>query len=295
MHESGAQGRSRVAAIVASAQLDSARNQRLTTILKASPVLALFLRLDLESLIPGAPVGPLRSFSSWLATLSFLAVFGLAEAHDFSASVVRVRAVDADGTVKVGSGVVTGPGQVATACHVTRGATTIEIEHGAGRLVASTQVGSQYHDLCLLTAQVFDAAAAPMRESEDLRPGELVIAVGFEGGGQAVEHQGSVAALYPYDNGNVIRTTASFDFGSSGGGLFDQAGNLVGILAFKARTGASLRFALPTEWLSPTSKVSDAFVRVVPTSMGGAFWEREPNDRPAFLGVAKREAAGQLQ
>jgi len=133
-----------------------------------------------------------------------------------------------------------------------------------------------------------------MRRSADLKPGELVIAMGFERGAQPVENRGSVAALYPYDDGNVIRTTASFDFGSSGGGLFDQAGNLVGILAFKARIGANLRFALPTEWLMPANKVAGEFVRVVPTSVSGAFWEHGPDDRPDFLGVAKREATGQL-
>jgi serine protease Do len=228
---------------------------------------------------------------SALASLSFLAAVGVAGAQDFSASVVRVRAIGADGIVKLGSGVVTGPGQVVTACHVTRGATTIEIQHGAMRSYADAQVGSQYHDLCLVTAQMVDVPVAPTRRSEDLKPGELVIAFGFQGGAQAVENRGSVAALYPYDDGNVIRTTASFDFGSSGGGLFDQAGNLVGILAFKARTGDNLRFALPTEWLSPASKVAGAFIRVIPTSMGSAFWERPQNDRPAFLGVAMREAA----
>lgn len=235
-----------------------------------------------------------RSQRSALTGLLFLAAFGLAEAHDFSASVVRVRAVGAYGTVKMGSGVVTGPGQVATACHVTRGATTIEIEHAAKRSVVEAQVGSQEHDLCLLSAQTVDAPSAPTRRSEELKPGERVIAIGFQGDESAVAHVGTIAALYPYDDGNVIRTTASFDFGSSGGGLFDQAGNLVGILAFKARTGENLRFVLPIEWLSPKSKVAGAFVHVIPTSMSRAFWEFSQNDRPAFLGVAKREAAEQV-
>jgi serine protease Do len=229
-----------------------------------------------------------------LAILSFLAAVGLAGAHDFSASVVRLRAVGTDGTVKWGSGVVTGPGQVATACHVTRGAATIEIEHSAGWSVADAQVGSQFHDICLLTVDRIDAPAALVRSSADLQTGEVVTAIGFQGGKIAVTaNGGTIAALYPYDDGQVIRTTASFDFGSSGGGLFDQAGKLVGILAFKARTGENLRFALPTEWLWPASKVAGEFVRVIPTSSGSAFWERSQNDRPAFLGVAKREAAGQ--
>jgi serine protease Do len=235
-----------------------------------------------------------RSRGSALAGLSLLAAVGLAGAHDFSDSVVRVRAVRADGTVKLGSGVVTAPGQVATACHVTRGATTIEIEHGAKRAVADVQIGSQQHDLCLLSAQAIDAPVAPTRRTEELRPGEIVIAIGFQGGERAVANAGSIAALYPYDDGHVIRATAAFDFGSSGGGLFDEAGNLVGILAFKARTGENLRFVLPIEWLLPAGKVAESFLRVVPTSTVSAFWERPQGDRPAFLGVAKREVAGQL-
>jgi serine protease Do len=226
-----------------------------------------------------------------VTSLSLLAAVGLAGAQDFSASVVRVRAVGADGTTKFGSGVVIGPGQVATTCHVTRGAATIEIDNGAKRSFADAQFGSQYHDLCLLSTQSVDAPAARMRRSADMNPGEIVTAIGFQGGEHAVENRGSVAALYAYDDGQVIRTSAQFDFGSSGGGLFDQAGNLVGILAFKARAGSNLRFALPTEWLSPASKVAGAFVSVVPTSKGAAFWEGSPNDRPAFLGVAKSEAA----
>src|SRR2546429_5888717 len=52
------------------------------------------------------------------------------------------------------------------------------------------------------------------------------------------------SGLYAYDGAHVIRTTAPFDFGSSGGALFDAAGRLVGLLAFKARD-ENLRYAVP--------------------------------------------------
>jgi serine protease Do len=289
-HESGAAGRSPLAAkarnfreafpAISSAYLQHAGRRSLGTV-SAVPV---------RAPNTGVAVRPSQSLCSALVILLLLAGVPLAYAHDFSASVVKVRAVSSNGSVQVGSGVVTEPGKVATACHVTRGATRIEIEAGAKRVVAEAQVGSQLHDLCVLTAPTFDAPAASLRRSEDLRAGEVVVAIGFQGGAQPVERRGSIAALYPYDGGHVIRTTASFDFGASGGGLFDQAGNLVGLLAFKARTGDSLRFALPTEWLSPESEVAHAFVRVTPTAMNSAFWERSPSVRPAFLGVAKREA-----
>lgn len=241
----------------------------------------------------GSSVRSLYSTRCALAALSLLAAVGLAGAQDFSASVVRVRATAAEGSVKLGSGVAIAPGRFATACHVTRGAATIEIVHGTDRWIVDAQVGSPHHDLCLLSAPAIDVPVARMRPSEDLNPEESVIAIGFQGGERVVAKPGNIAALYPHDGGNVIRTSASFDFGSSGGGLFDQAGNLVGILAFRARTGESLRFALPTEWISPESTVGAMFVRVTATSLESAFWEHPRSDRPAFLGVALREAAGQ--
>lgn len=235
----------------------------------------------------------LSPFPLYLLSLAcFLGANGLARADGFAGSVVRVRAIGADGSVKLGSGVVIGAERVATACHVTRNATAVDITYGNERWVAQTQVGNLNHDLCVVTVPAAQLPTARTRRSEDLRPGESVIAAGFQGGGQdLVVTRGTVAALYQYDGGQVIRTTAAFDFGSSGGGLFDAAGNLVGILAFKGRSSEDLRFALPSEWLSTDGSVSRAFARIEPTSARSAFWERPDGDRPAFLGVAMREAA----
>lgn len=232
-----------------------------------------------------------QSTACTLAILCLAAATGVAAAHDVSPSVVRIRAVDGNGSVRHGSGVVISPGEVVTACHVTRGAGAIEIEHGGLKSAVTAQVGSEQHDLCILRAPTGAVPVAAMRGSADLQPGEIVNAVGFERGEQPIALLGRVAALYAYDDGPVVRTDAPFDFGSSGGGLFDQAGNLVGILAFKARTGANLRFALPTEWLRPESRVAGAFLPIAATATGIAFWERARGDRPDFLGVALREAA----
>ena len=203
-----------------------------------------------------------------------------------------MRAIGAGGEIKFGSGVMVAPERVATACHVTRHAATIEVIHEARRWVAQDQIGSLVHDLCVLIVPAVEIPVAQTRRSEELRAGERVIAAGFQGSGRdLVVSRGAVVGLYRYDSGQVIRTTASFDFGSSGGGLFDEAGNLVGLLAFKGRTGQTLRFALPSEWLSPVSPVAGTFTRIERSSMARAFWEQPQEDRPAFLGVAMREAA----
>lgn len=44
------------------------------------------------------------------------------------------------------------------------------------------------------------------------------------------------------DGGRVVQTSADFDRGASGGGLFDRQGRLVGILTFKASSGGNFHF-----------------------------------------------------
>ena len=228
-----------------------------------------------------------------LASFGLFGCFGLARAEDFAASIVRVRAVSADGVTEFGSGVLIAPARVVTACHVTRHASTIGIMHGTERWVVENQVGSLIHDLCVLVVPSATVPVATMRHSSELQPGERVIAAGFQGGGaDLVVSRGTVAGLYRYDDGQVIRTTAPFDLGSSGGGLFDDAGNLVGVLAFKGRTGENLRFALPTEWISSINSATGMSSRIEATSGPRAFWELPQGDRPAFLSVAIRDASG---
>lgn len=99
---------------------------------------------------------------------------------------------------------------------------------------------------------------------------------------------GSVEGLYAHHAGKVIRTSASFDFGSSGGGLFDEAGNLVGLLGLKARSGKNLRFALPVESVQADAL---AFRVVDADSKGDALWARPKQSQPELLGVAVQEAA----
>jgi S1-C subfamily serine protease len=229
-----------------------------------------------------------------LASVCLCTFAGAARASELVDRIVRVRAVGVDGTVNVGSGVIVAPRRIATTCHVTRRATAITVTYAGQRLQATDEIGSELHDLCLLRVPATDLTDIRTRRSDDLLIGEPVTAIGFEGAGrEAIVQPGVVIGLYRYDGGYVIRTNATFDFGSSGGGLFDRFGNFIGILAFKARRGENLRFALPSDWLSPTSQVAESFAAVSGTSGAvSTFWERPQGDRPAFLGVALREAAG---
>jgi len=58
---------------------------------------------------------------------------------------------------------------------------------------------------------------------------------------------------------NVIQTTAAISPGSSGGGLFDARGQLVGITTFLLTAGQSLNFAIPTYYISTEAGCQDLY------------------------------------
>jgi len=86
----------------------------------------------------------------------------------------------------------------------------------------------------------------PIRLSETVEVGEPVYAVGNPKGSIKSITTGIISNKKPVEGGNWLQTDATISFGSSGGGLFDDAGRLIGITtALQGRFG----YALPTEWV----------------------------------------------
>ena len=48
----------------------------------------------------------------------------------------------------------------------------------------------------------------------------------------------------------MIQTSAPVSPGSSGGGLFDTSGRLIGVVTFQHKYGQNLNFAVPADWVS---------------------------------------------
>jgi Flp pilus assembly protein TadD len=59
--------------------------------------------------------------------------------------------------------------------------------------------------------------------------------------------EGLISGLRDLDREKIVQTTAAISRGSSGGGLFDGQGRLVGITTFYLRGGQNLNFAIPTD------------------------------------------------
>jgi serine protease Do len=213
-----------------------------------------------------------------------------AELIGLAASVLRIEAPRASG-YSIGSGVAVAEDQVITNCHVTRDAKTIHVLRGGVRWPASAQVANTERDLCLLTVPGLVAPVARLGDANGLAIGQMVSALGYTGGLGIQSSDGEVIELHRHDGGHVIQSSNWFSSGASGGGLFDEAGRLVGILTFRLRGGETHYYAAPVEWVQQLMASARASSPALdPKAL--PYWQVPANAQPRFLqaAVLKRES-----
>ncbi|MBL8518929.1 MAG: trypsin-like peptidase domain-containing protein [Betaproteobacteria bacterium] len=176
---------------------------------------------------------------------------------DVTNSVAKVIVSDFNGNpVSTGSAVVIAPGILITNCHVVKDGRQIQVKFPKETFSASVQTRNEERDLCHLYAGNITARPVPVSSANTLKVGQKVYAIGSPQGLENTLSEGLVSALREVDGGKIIQTSAAVSPGSSGGGLFDTFGNLVGVVTFQARQGQNLNFALPADWIGNVPKVA---------------------------------------
>jgi S1-C subfamily serine protease len=181
-----------------------------------------------------------------------------------------------------GSGVVIArDGYLLTSAHVVERAVELTASFADGRETRVSVVGAdRLSDLALLRAEAADLAPARLGDAEELRVGQLVVAIGnphgFAGSVTAGVVSGLGRSLPVGRRGgpqrlieNVIQTDAALNPGNSGGALVDGACRVVGINT--ALAGFGLGLAVP---------INEATRRIIATLMC------DGRVRRAQLGVA---------
>ncbi len=139
---------------------------------------------------------------------------------------------------KIGSGVAISPNLIATNCHVTDNAKLLMVGANvtsrkafqAKTRYAATQVYTdKKNDLCILKVSQADFVPVTLRASDTLKIGEDIYAIGAPKGNERFFSVGKIVDFYQKDNTNHIVSDQVINQGSSGGGLFDLNGNLIGI------------------------------------------------------------------
>jgi len=197
-----------------------------------------------------------------------------------------IRGHNPDGSLAYGSGVVVEPKKVLTNCHIFRQTKEPWISRGEDTFTIDSVQADRYHDLCLITSEALPFPPAQIGSATSMKKGEEILAIGHSSASPApITSIGAIKSIYPFENGNVIRSTARFAMGASGSGLFDSEGHLIGINTFKTPGKNAYFYALPIEWLaSVKAKPVDTF----PID-GKTFWEEDDDHKPLFMQVAEPE------
>lgn len=209
--------------------------------------------------------GPLKSLMLLRAASMFLGMAlaaGAAAALEpealfskVSGSVWSVRTFDAqERPLRAGSAVVIAPGRLVTNCHVLAKASTFVIKQDNVTYGATLEFPDPARDLCQIKVANFTAPVVALAPAGSARVGQRVYAIGNPRGLENTLSEGILSGLRGGGGGEpearLLQTTAAISPGSSGGGLFDSEGRLLGITSFAARDGGSLNFAMPIEFLA---------------------------------------------
>lgn len=152
----------------------------------------------------------------------------------------------------VGSAVATGKDELTTNCHVLRNAKSVSVAHTGKDLPATLRYADPERDLCVLSAPGSNAPVVPMAPISTVRVGQRVYAIGAPRGLELTLSDGLIASLHRNEAGELtqIQISAPVSPGSSGGGLFDADGRLIGVPYMTMREAQNVNFAIPSAWIA---------------------------------------------
>jgi S1-C subfamily serine protease len=164
---------------------------------------------------------------------------------------VRVRNVGCGG-VSTGSGFAVSEDVLVTNRHVVAGAETMQVSTYDGQdLLVETAGSAIVADLAIVRTRSVLPAAVTLAEA-DPEPGDPVEVVGYPGGGRLTSSTGTVLG-YEADPlnanaGQIIVTDARAEPGSSGSPMYDESGQVVGVV-YAATEDTTRSLAVPVSTL----------------------------------------------
>ena len=205
--------------------------------------------------------------------------------HRLNASVVRVQVGLADGSYGVGSGVVVAKEQVVTNCHVVANAASISVVLAGESYAVSAIKPDWHHDVCIIKVEGLKAPIVQLGAAKTLKYEQTLYSIGYPGFlSSPVSTAGTVKGLYAMDDSVIVRATNTFRLGDSGGGIFDEAGYLVGVMTLKSPGQHAYYYNMPVEWVRA---LLDKPEQAVNAKSELPFWARTLTEWPLFMRVVQ--------
>ncbi len=175
------------------------------------------------------------------------------QVSELARSVVTIE-VDLLNGSAIGSGVIVDPsGVIATAAHVIAGAKAARVRFGTGDVMKVEGLIDADPDLdfALIRVAGFQLPTASLGNSDSLTLGERLLAIGTPIGLEATVTDGLLSAIRNDGNRKLLHISIPVSHGSSGGPVFDERGEVVGLVVsgFRADVAENVNFALPINYV----------------------------------------------
>lgn len=203
--------------------------------------------------------------------------------YNLKGSVAQIHTVTNSGGHGVGSGVVVAENHIATNCHVLANANGINAI-ALGDTFTPVAIQEDWrHDICILRFEYLPLKPAILGSDEPPQYEQSVFSISFPGGSpKPLTTYGNIKALYPLDDGFIIRTSASFILGASGSPIFDDQGELLGLNTFKSPGHNGFFYGVPVKWVKQLLAAPENSQISQP---GKPFWDAPEDQRPYLMRV----------
>jgi hypothetical protein len=178
---------------------------------------------------------------------------------------IATRALPAVVTMRteqsLGTGFVVRPdGWIATNLHVVVGGPQVKVTLRDGRDLDVVEVlnASTNYDLALVRVEAKGLPTLKLGDSDSMRPGDSVVAIGNPMGLEDTVSNGLVSGRRKDDAGvEFLQVSAPISPGSSGGPIINDRGEVIGIAEQVLVQGQNLNFAVPIRYLLPMIQKPD--------------------------------------
>lgn len=199
----------------------------------------------------------------------------------------------------LGSGVfVSTEGHIITNVHVIRGANEIDARLNDGRVLPATVLGGDpLTDIAVLKVDGGDFQPLKLANSDNVRSGQMVFAVGNPYGLHETVTQGIISGIGRTSSeaaNEFFQTDTAVNPGNSGGPLINLRGEVIGINnAISTETGGwqGISFAIPSNTVKRVFDDVRNYGRVVRTWLGVESIKQEDVDKPGVPIFATNEAS----
>lgn len=169
-----------------------------------------------------------------------------------SPAVVKIEMQSRSGAKSVGSGFIISPdGKLITNEHVVLNASSITVRLANGDAFDNVEVLAvdKRRDLVILKIPALELPTVPLGRSANVAVGNPIFAVSNPLGIlDNTLSDGIVSGVRELDGYRVFQISCAISKGSSGGPVFNDKGEVIGVAVFLLEAGQSLNFAVPVDY-----------------------------------------------